>query len=331
MFVDELTFDAKAGNGGDGVVRWLQLKFQPKGGPAGGNGGRGGSVHIRAVRNLNILSKYTGNKSFNAQNGEAGRKDSQYGHHGEDLYIDLPIGSQVTDTEHGTTYLLEREGDAKLILKGGNGGLGNEHFKSSTNRTPMESTKGKIGESGVFFVELSLVADAGLVGLPNAGKSTLLNTLTHAHAAVGAYPFTTLEPHLGDLFGFILADIPGLIEGASGGKGLGHKFLRHVEKTKMLLHCVSFEHEDMLGAYQTVRMELKAHSASLAEKPEWILLTKSELPDEEKQKTILKSFMTATNPHVFAVSAHTGEGIKELRDALVKEFRAKSNEEAPTV
>ena len=192
MLVDELTISAKAGNGGDGVVRWRQEKFRPKAGPAGGNGGRGGDVYIRAVRNLNLLAKYTGAKEFNAQHGEAGRSGSQYGKGGEDLYIDVPVGSIVRDIDRERVYELLEDGQVEKILKGGEGGLGNEYFKSSTNRTPLQSTKGKPGEAGRFFIELSLVVDVGLIGLPNAGKSTLLNLLTNARSAIGAYPFTTL-------------------------------------------------------------------------------------------------------------------------------------------
>lgn len=321
MFVDELTIEARAGNGGNGVERWLQLKFMPLGGPAGGNGGRGGDVYLRAVRDLGLLSKYTGDKSFKAELGEAGGGRSQHGKNGEDLYIDVPVGSKVTDTERGRVYELLTAGETVRILRGGQGGLGNEHFKSSTNRSPVETTSGKQGESGIFHIELSLLVDVGLIGFPNAGKSTLLNTFTNATAAVGAYPFTTLEPHLGDLYGYTIADIPGLIEGASEGKGLGHKFLRHAEKTKMLLHLVSFEHEDMHAAYRTVRDELRRYSASLAAKEEWVILTKTDLVDEDAVTTMLGEFKKE-NPNVFAISAELDLGVKDLRDALVTKLRS---------
>jgi len=325
MFVDELTINAKAGHGGDGVVRWLQLKFMAKGGPAGGNGGNGGDVYIRAVRDLGLLSKYTGEKAFNAENGTAGQGRSKYGKNGEDMYVDLPIGSKITDVERKRVYTLEKEGETHKILKGGQGGLGNEHFKSSTNRSPEESTKGKAGEEGTFFIELSLVVDVGFIGFPNAGKSTLLNTFTNATAAVGAYPFTTLEPHLGDLFGFILADIPGLIEGASEGRGLGHKFLRHVQKTKMLLHLVSFEQEDMVSAYSAIRNELEKFDELLTRKEEWIILTKSDLVEESKADESKKLFEKFGKP-TFVISAESGEGVKELRDALITSLRKKETE-----
>lgn len=319
MFVDELELYAKAGDGGDGVVRWRRAKFIPKGGPAGGNGGRGGDVYMRAVRDLAILAKYTGAKKFEAKRGEDGRSRSQHGKGTDDLYIDVPVGSTVTDLTRERVYELSEEGQTVRVLRGGAGGLGNEYFKSSVNRTPIESTKGQGGEEGRFKVELSLVADAGLIGLPNAGKSTLLNALTNASSRVGAYAFTTIEPHLGALYGRIIADIPGLIEGAAEGKGLGHKFLKHITRTKMLLHLVSLDHEDPLQAYKTVRNELGKFDKHLLEKEEWIILTKKDLVDQDKIADVIKSIDTNEN-RVFVISPETGEGIKELSDALVKEL-----------
>lgn len=320
MFVDELTIEAKAGRGGNGVVRWRREKFRPKGGPAGGNGGNGGDVYMRAVKNLDILSKYTGEKLFTAENGAHGHDSSKHGKDGGNCYIDVPVGSTVTNLKNDRKFTFESVGETHKVLLGGTGGLGNEYFKSSTNRTPEQSTPGTKGEKGRFLIEVALVVDVGFIGFPNAGKSTLLNTLTNARAAVGAYPFTTLEPHLGDLYGFILADIPGLIEGAAGGKGLGHKFLRHITRTKMLLHCISFENEDVKKAYQTIRDELKSFDATLLEKPEWVILTKSDLVGKEiqieTQKTFKEKGVTA-----FVVSAESGEGVKNLKDSLVKRLR----------
>jgi GTPase len=317
MFVDELEIFAKAGDGGKGVVRWLRAKFVPKGGPAGGNGGRGGDVYVRAIRDLNILAKYTGAKKFISANGEDGQGKSRFGKGSNDLYIDVPVGSIITDVERERVYELFEEGQTELILKGGAGGLGNEAFKSSTNRSPQEATEGKKGEEGVFKIELSLVVDVGLIGMPNAGKSTLLNAFTNATSPVGAYAFTTIEPHLGALYQYTIADIPGLIEGASEGKGLGHKFLRHITRTKMLLHLVSLENEDPVSAYTTVKNELSKFDKTLLEKEEWIILTKKDLVEQAIIDAVLKDIDKNEN-RVFVISAETDEGVKELRDALVK-------------
>ncbi len=322
MFVDELEIYAKAGDGGDGVVRWRHEKFRPLAGPAGGDGGNGGSVYVRAVRDLNRLFKYTGDKNFIAENGGVGRSLSQFGKNSDDLYIDIPVGSRVTDLDRDRSFELTKEGETVLILKGGQGGYGNEHFKSSTNRSPEESTKGKPGEAGRFKIEVLLMADVGLVGLPNAGKSTLLNTFTNAHSAIGAYPFTTLDPHLGVLQGFVLADIPGLIEGAAEGKGLGHKFLRHVERTAMILHLVSLENEDSLAAYHEIRAELTKYSADIAAKEEWIVLTKTDTRTPEEVAAQEAAFHALGKP-VYAISAPLEEGTKELGDALVKRLRSR--------
>jgi GTP-binding protein len=320
MFVDSLVIFASAGDGGNGVTRWRHEKFKPMAGPSGGNGGRGGSVFLRAVRDINLLAKYTGDKNFKAERGEDGMGGSKFGKNGNDLYIDVPVGSLVTDVERERTFELITEGETVRILKGGSGGIGNEQFKSATNRSPEESTKGRKGEQGEFSIELSLVVDVGLVGQPNAGKSTLLNTLTNAHAKVGAYPFTTLEPHLGDLYGFVLADIPGLIEGAAEGKGLGHTFLRHVSRTKMLLHLVSLESEDALERYYTIREELSRYAKELSSKEEWVIFTKSDLVNKQYLENLLKE-IDKIGKRVFVISAETGDGVKEMTDSLVRHLR----------
>lgn len=324
MFVDELTIEARAGNGGDGVVRWRREKAIPFGGPAGGNGGNGGDVYIRAVRDLSILGKYTGAKMFEAGNGNSGEKRSKHGKDGEDCYIDVPVGATVTEHGRERVYTFTEEGEAHKVLLGGRGGLGNEYFKSSTNRSPEESTKGKRGERGRFTIVLSLIVDAGLVGVPNAGKTTLLNALTNTQARVGAYPFTTIEPHLGELYGHIIADIPGLIEGASEGKGLGHKFLRHIERTKVIIHCVPLDEEDPIATYQMIRNELCKHSRELTLKPEWIVLTKADLVTDDMKARAVASLTQVRAQNISVISAHTGEGVKELSDNLVRFLRQKS-------
>jgi len=320
VFVDEIDITAKAGDGGDGVVRWHRAKFKPKGGPAGGNGGDGGDVYVRAVRDLNVLSKYTGAKTFRAENGEHGGGTSKHGKGGIDTVIDVPIGAVVYDTTRERTYELFEEGRTEKILAGGHGGLGNEYFKSSTDRAPEKSTKGTKGEAGTFHIELSLVVDVGLIGMPNAGKSTLLNAFTNATSRVGAYQFTTLQPHLGDLFGYTIADIPGLIKGASTGKGLGHTFLRHIQRTKMLLHLVSLEHDDPKKVYYTIRDELSNYDKTLEEKEEWIILTKKDLVNQQIINSV-RADIDKLEKCAFVISENDHTSIKNLQDALVKRLR----------
>lgn len=321
MFIDELTITAKAGDGGNGVVRWRHEKYRPKAGPAGGNGGNGGSMFVRGVKDMNRLAKYTGNNHFEAQAGEAGTNQSQHGHNGDDYFIEIPVGSRVTDVERDRVFELTTEGEAVKILKGGNGGLGNEHFKSSTNVAPEESTDGRPGEAGTFLIEVALVVDVGLIGLPNAGKSTLLNSITNAKSAIGAYPFTTLEPHLGSFYGYTIADIPGLIKGAATGKGLGHKFLRHVTRTKMLLHLVSLENESVVDTYQTIRQELSSYSEALANKEEWIILSKKDLVKEE-DITAAQHALAHFGKRVFVISESDLESIKVLHSALSQHLQS---------
>ena len=319
-FIDEASFHAKAGRGGRGVVRWLHEKGKEFMGPAGGNGGKGGDVYVLAVRDIGILTTYKNIKVFEAEAGGDGSKKSMDGKTGEDLVLKLPIGSVVSNLDTEQKFELLKEGEKILILKGGRYGLGNEHFKASTNVRPMQTTDGRDGEEADFHVEIKLIVDAGFAGFPNAGKSSLLNALTNAKAKVASYQFTTLEPNLGEMHKFILADIPGLIEGASEGKGLGDKFLRHIERTKMIIHCISLENEDIKLAYKTIRSELEAYSEELMTKKEILVLTKTDLVDE---KTLAKKIKEAKklNPDVFSVSIVDDEQIKKFKDDLVKILR----------
>ena len=319
-FIDELKIHISAGRGGDGVVRWRHEKGIDRAGPAGGNGGKGGDVYLRAIRDISILARYKNTKEFVAEKGEAGMKKSMHGKNGADLVIDLPIGSVVTNLETREVFNLIEDEKLVKILNGGKGGLGNEYFKNAVNRTPEEQTDGKNPEQADFYIELELVADAGLIGLPNAGKSSLINVLTNSKSKIGAYQFTTLEPSLGDMHGYILADIPGLIEGASEGKGLGHKFLRHIKRTKTLLHCLSLENEDLVKAYKVIRNELKEYSVELTDKKEIVILTKTDLVDEKTLEKAIKK-VSKLNSNILSVTVLDDKSIKSLRDNLIKIFR----------
>ncbi|OHB10914.1 MAG: hypothetical protein A3G05_02095 [Candidatus Zambryskibacteria bacterium RIFCSPLOWO2_12_FULL_45_14] len=321
MFIDELTLHLRAGRGGDGVVRWRHEKGKDHAGPSGGNGGKGGDVFALAVRDIGILSAYRNVKEFEAERGGDGAKDLKQGRDGKNIEIKLPIGSRLTNLTTGYSTELLNDGEKVLLLKGGRGGLGNEHFKSSTNIRPQESTNGVLGEEADFHIELLLVVDVGIIGLPNAGKSSLLNTLTSARSKVGDFPFTTLEPALGSFYGLVIADIPGLIEGAAQGKGLGHKFLRHIERTKALVHCISAEVENPLEAYRVVRKELELYNKEIIKKTEVIVLTKTDLvsTDEmEKKMAILKK----VSDTVFPVSILDDKLVKKFGDYLTKTFKS---------
>lgn len=323
--IDEVTISITAGKGGDGVVRWRQEKAKPLSGPGGGNGGRGGDVFIVAVSDIGYLDFYRHTKEFHAENGEPGANFGRQGGNGEDLELKFPVGSILTNKSTGEVFELNHVDQRIRILSGGRGGLGNEYFKNSRNVTPKESTPGVLGEYGEFHIELRMFADIGLVGLPSAGKSTLINALTNAKSKVAAYHFTTLDPHLGAFYGFIIADIPGIIEGASEGKGLGTKFLKHIERTKAIAHVISLESETILQDYETIRKELTDHDAELAEKDEIIIFTKSDMVDEKQLKEKLKVMSKITKgKQVFVVSAYDDATVKELSDGLVRYLRSVS-------
>jgi GTP-binding protein len=318
-FIDEVTLTLAAGNGGDGVVRWKQEKFRPMGGPGGGDGGNGGDVYAQTIDDLSYLEYYRFKKEFSAQKGEDGGGNNKEGANGEDITVRFPRGTVLTNTETGESIELKEIGDTICLLKGGRGGLGNDHFKSSTNTTPYEWTPGKLGEKAEFLVELKLFADAGFVGLPSAGKSTLLNILTNAKSKVGEYHFTTLEPHLGALGPYVLADIPGLIEGASEGKGLGYKFLKHLTRTKMLVHVIGLDNEDPINSYKEIRHELEAYDTKLAEKQEIILFTKTDLLDEQELKKSIAAFKKEIGPEtkIYSLTAYDEDTIKAFKEVLI--------------
>jgi GTPase len=313
MLIDEVSISIKGGNGGKGAVHFYTDRWRPKGGPDGGNGGNGGSVYFRAVSDISKLHQFRHQKDFTADNGDPGGPNQRSGKGGEDLILDVPVGS-VVSYDNGTQIELNDVGQVVMAAKGGRGGKGNYHYRSSTNQTPQDFQPGQVVPVKNIFIQLKLIADIGLIGLPNAGKTSLLNEFTSANAKVANYPFTTLEPNLGVTKGNrIIADIPGLIEGASLGKGLGYKFLKHVERTRLLVHCVPADSDDQSRDYKVVRRELENYSSILAEKPEIVILTKSDLLDSSQVAKISRNIHAA-----LPVSVINPNSLKKLNDLLAK-------------
>ncbi|MDO9231801.1 MAG: Obg family GTPase CgtA [bacterium] len=315
MLTDEAKIKVEAGKGGDGAVAFDKIMMSL--GPTGGKGGNGGSVYFEGVSDVFALNKYRHLKDHHAQDGERGKKNRSDGQNGKDLFLTVPIGTVITQLETGKNIEITKVGEKILATRGGTGGQGNFFFRSSTNTSPQEFKEGKIGQKFEFSLELRLIADIGLIGLPSAGKSSLLNEITSAHAKVAAYHFTTLEPNLGVFDDFIIADIPGLIEGASAGKGLGIKFLRHIQRTKILVHCLSLESDDILRDYKVIRKELGKYNSELLEKKELILFTKSDLIDPKDLAKQMKKFQAKNKCEVIPVSIHNFEEIEMLKKKLL--------------
>jgi len=325
MLLDNIILKVKAGKGGDGVVRWRREHGVPYGGPAGGDGGKGGDVYFQIVRDIHALQAYAHKTDWAAEDGKAGQKKSMHGSNGKDLFLKVPLGAVIHNETYNINYECLNEGEEFLVLRGGAGGYGNEKFKSSTNRAPEEFTKGKRGEDSEFQIELKLIADVGLIGLPNAGKSSLLNVLTNAGAKTADYAFTTLEPNLGVFYNYVLADIPGLIEGASSGKGLGYKFLRHITRTNILLHLVSAKNEKAAEAYKIIRAELKNFDKKLLEKKEIIILSQvDEVKDKKELDKKIKALAKAakiSDSEIITLSLFDDLLIKNFQEKFVKILR----------
>lgn len=322
QFIDEVKISLKAGDGGNGAVSFRREKFIPRGGPDGGDGGRGGSIVFECVRNLNTLVDYRFTQHFKAQQGQKGRGSNKSGSAGEDLILKVPEGTQILAEDETILFDLQKEGERAVVAKGGRGGWGNSNFRSSINQAPDYAIPGEKGEELWVKLKLRLFSDAGLLGMPNAGKSTFLAATTRAKPKIADYPFTTLKPQLGVVYvdekEFVLADIPGLIEGASEGRGLGDRFLKHVERCGVLLHLLDGTEEDIVGNYETIRKELEAYSKDLAQKPEVVAINKIDaLTAEDLKEKVkdLKNFLKKQgqkSPKVFAISAATNQGVDEV-------------------
>jgi GTP-binding protein len=337
MFIDRAKIHVQGGDGGNGVTAFRREKFVPRGGPSGGDGGRGGDVIVLADASFNTLLHLRYNPQHIAQRGLHGEGSNRSGHNGEDHVIRVPVGTQIFDATTGDLlHDLNHDGDRWLAARGGRGGFGNAHFTTSTNRAPRYHQSGSPGEELDLQLELKLLADVGLVGFPNAGKSTFISTVSAARPKIADYPFTTLEPNLGvvdlgDFHTFVIADIPGLIEGAHTGAGLGDRFLRHVERTKLLLHLVdvsSMSGRDAVSDYETVNRELASYNEELATRPQFVVATKIDALDEPERLESLRKKAIADQKPFFAISSATGNGVRELVNAMaakLEELNAESN------
>lgn len=312
MFVDEIELTLKAGKGGDGRVSFFPGK---KSGPDGGNGGAGGNVFIRASKDISNLNQFAGKKVISAEDGEEGDRGNRTGAKGKDVEVYFPVGTLLVDQETKEKIELTLDGLEVLVSKGGQGGKGNSEFKSSRNTTPTTAEKGSLGQSRHFKIVLKMIADFGLIGLPNAGKSSLLNELTNTNVKVADYPFTTLQPNLGVINGKVIADIPGLVEGASKGRGLGINFLKHIEKVKLLLHCISCESENIQGDYKIIMKELAEFNPTLSKKRQIVLLTKSDLLDKKALDKKIKQ-IKKIHKEIYFISILDLESLNKLKKVL---------------
>jgi GTP-binding protein len=322
-FIDKVSAAFIAGDGGDGAVSFRRERYIDHGGPDGGDGGNGGNVILAASRNENSLVAFRYHKELKAENGQAGSKTRKHGKSGGDLIVQVPVGTVVADEKGEVLADLTEDGQRVVIARGGKGGFGNAHFISSTRQAPKFAEKGEAGESLNAGLELKMIADVGLVGLPNAGKSTLLGRISNARPEVADYPFTTLTPNLGVVDidkhnSLLFADIPGLIEGAATGKGLGHEFLRHIERAGVLVHLIDAYNEDLVAAYKTIQAELKSYKVNLADRPQLVALNKIDGLDDEMIEDLLGRLrkIVPKNTPLFAISAQSGQGTKELLYAV---------------
>jgi GTP-binding protein len=324
MFVDQVRVKLQAGKGGDGALSFRHEKFVDRGGPDGGDGGNGGDIILRASRNQDTLAAFRYKKLLKAEPGQPGGKRKRHGKKGQNLEVDIPVGTVISDDEGQVLADFTQDGQTAVIAKGGRGGFGNAHFISSTRQAPRVAEKGEQGDEFEARMELKMLADVGLVGLPNAGKSTLLSVISNARPEIADYPFTTLNPHLGvvdiDDSTLLVADIPGLIEGASQGKGLGDEFLRHVERTKVLLHLIDVYGEDIVKDYRTVIQELKDYKIDLSKKPQLVALTKIEGIDKKELDARIKKLkkVLPRGASLSAISSLSGSGVKEILRELKK-------------
>ena len=336
MFIDEAKITVRAGDGGHGCIAFRREKFVPRGGPSGGDGGKGGSIYFVASDQDNTLLKFRYNHTFRANRGKHGEGSNRHGKNGEDLEITVPLGTVVYDLE--TDELLHDftdRGERVLIAAGGKGGHGNAHFASSVNRTPSRAQDGKPGEHKELRLELKLLADVGLVGFPNAGKSTLISSISAARPKIADYPFTTLEPNLGVVAydyekSFVVADIPGLIEGAHLGHGLGIQFLRHIERTRLLLHLVDVspaEDRDPVADFKTIEKELAQHNPDLPKKPRIVVATKLDAADSAKLRR-LQQWCRQRQIELIKISSVTGEGLEELKHRIIQKLSSETPAES---